>query len=136
MKFLYDLAPKLSLLDKIKLEIAEDKLIEEVGPFLKITTEGPIFLKEFKGLKTSDVIIAYLTGSYLGFRLGILPKESLSVDQLSAYTGTRKEVVRARLSELSRALLVEAVDIGERKITKSGLLHFEKEVLPRFIEEN
>jgi hypothetical protein len=136
MKFLYNIAPKLSLLDRIKLEIEDDKLIEEIGSIIKISSEGPVLLKEFKGLKTSDVIVTYLVGSYLGYKLGILSKDSLTVDQLSAYTIAGKDVVRARLSELGRSLMVEAGEVGERRITKTGLMNFEREILPRLIEDS
>ena len=136
MKFLYNIAPKLSLLDRIKLEIEDDKLIEEIGSIIKISSEGPVLLKEFKGLKTSDAIVTYLVGSYLGYKLGILSEDSLTVDQLSAYTVAGKDVVRARLSELGRSLMVEAGQVGERRITKIGLMRFEKEILPRLIEDS
>ena len=136
MKFLYDIAPKLSILDKLKLTVEDDELIEELGLVMKIAPEGPVFLKDFKGIKTSDAIISYLVGASLGFRLGILPKPALSIDQLSIYTGAGKEVVRARLSELNRSLMVETVDLGEKRITTSGLLRFKDHILPKLIEED
>lgn len=136
MKFLYNLAPKFSLLDKIKLEIEDDKLIEEIGPIMKITSDGLLFVKEPKGLKTSEIVIAYLVGAYLGYKLGILLKDSLTVGQLSTYTGSRKDNLMVMLSKMSKTLMIESGEVGERKITKNGLLRFKQDILPKLIEDS
>lgn len=130
MNFLFDLCPALSILSKIKLEVDFEQLINDLHGIIKIAKEGILLLAPKERLTGPDLICLYLVGTYVGHKLGIFEKDSMTVDELSQYTGIKKNVVSVRLTELARSRIVSA-DTGERRITSIGIEHFKSEILPK-----
>lgn len=131
MKFLFDLSPTLSTLSKIKLDVDFEQLVRSLEGILKIAKEGVLWLVPKERLIGPELICLYLIGAYVGYKLGILEKETMSVDELSQLTGIKKAVVGVRLAELARNRIVASADAGERKITSIGIEYFRNTILPK-----
>jgi len=130
MNFLFTLSPRLSILSKIKLEVDFEQLIRDLHGVMKIAEEGILLLVPRERLTGPDLICLYLIGAYVGHKLGIFEKDSMTLDELSQYTGIKKSVVAVRLTELARNKIVSA-DTGERRITSIGVEYFRNNILPK-----
>ncbi len=131
MKFLFEISPAISILSKIKLEVKLEQLVNELQGILKVSKEGILLLAPRERLSGPELICLYLVGAYVGYKLGVLEKDSMSVDELSQLTGIKKSVVSVRLSELKTSRIVALTDVGERKITPIGIEYFRNSVLPK-----
>jgi|YelNatPaOPRAMG01_1025707.scaffolds.fasta_scaffold268208_1 hypothetical protein len=130
MNFLFNLSPALSILSKIKLEIDFKQLVSDLHGIMKIAKEGILLLVPKERLTGPDLICLYLIGAYVGHKLGIFEKDSMTVDEISQYTGIKKNVVAVRLTELARSRIVSA-DAGERRITSIGIEYLKSNILPK-----
>jgi hypothetical protein len=102
---------------------------------MKIAKEGVLLLTPKERLTGPDLICLYLIGAYVGYKLGIFEKDSMTVDELSQYTGIKRNVVAVRLTELARSRIVESTDTGERRVTSIGIEHFKSNILPKIRTE-
>jgi len=135
MKFLFDMSPTLSTLSKIKLEVNFEQLVRSLQGIMKIAKEGVLLLVSRERLIGPELICLHLIGAYVGYKLGILEKETLSVDELSRLTGIRRAVVSVRLTELAHNRIVASTEPGERKITSIGIEYFRSTILPKIQTE-
>lgn len=135
MKFLFNLSPTLSILSKIKLEVDFEQLVRDIHGIMKIAKEGVLLLTPKERLTGPDLICLYLIGAYVGYRLGVFEKDSMTVDELSQYTGIKKNVVAVRLTELARSRIIVPTDTGERRITSIGIEYFKSNILPKIRAE-
>jgi hypothetical protein len=131
MAFLFEVCPALSLLRQIKLEVNLEELIKELQGILKIAKEGPYLLVPKDDFSASEVLGIYLIGAFIGYRLGILDKETYSPEELSSLSGIKIETVRVRLSEMAHERLVETTEASDRRITAIGIEHFRTNVLTK-----
>lgn len=131
MKFLFDISPSYSTLSKIKLETDFEQLTRDLQGVLKLAKEGVLLLVPREKLTGPELICLYLIGAYVGHNLGIIEKDSMSINELSQLTGIKKTVVRVRLNEMARSRLVSSTDTGERKITTIGIEYFRITTLPK-----
>lgn len=131
MKFLSEISPAFSTLSKIKLETDFEQLVKDLEDVLKVAKEGPLLLVPRGSLSGPEIICLYLVGAYVGYKLGIMEKDSMSVDELSQLTGIKKTVVRVRLSEMGRSRIVASANKGERRITGIGIEYFRSAILPK-----
>jgi len=131
MKFLFNLSPALSTLSKIKLEVDFEQLVRDLHGIIKVAKEGVLLLTPKERLIGPDLICLYLIGAHVGYKLGIFEKDTMSLDELSQYTGIKKTVVSVRLAELARNRIIVPSDTGERKITSIGIEYFKNIILPK-----
>jgi len=131
MAFLFEVCPALSLLGQIKLEVNLEELTKELQGILKIAKEGPYLLVPKDEFTAPETLGIYLIGAFIGYRLGILNKETYSLEELSSLSNIKVNIVRARLSEMARERWVETTETGERKITTIGIEHFRTKVLTK-----
>jgi len=131
MKFLFEISPAISALSKIKLEVDLEQLVRELESILKVAKEGVFLLIPRERLIGPELICLYLIGAYVGYKLGILEKDSMSINELSQLTGIKKTVVRVRLAELAKNRIVISTGRGDRKITSIGIEYFRSVILPK-----
>jgi len=84
-----------------------------------------------KELSIRELILLHLVKAYVGFRLGRLERDSLSVDELLKATGGKVGAVAGRLSEMVSDDYIERLGRAEYRITTYGLKHFLEAVLPK-----
>jgi len=108
-----------------------DQLVDALEGILRIAKEGPYFIAPIDYLPNRDKLLLALLGAYVGYKLGILDEDSLSIDELCSMTRVKRNVTQVELSHLSGERLIEAIDVGRRKLTTIGVEYIRREVLPK-----
>lgn len=83
----------------------------------------PIIPLPLNNLSNSERILLELATIYLCFLSGLRNSDILSRDELEKRCRFKKDVLRARLSDLRKSGLIQSMDQGE-SITVRGLLEF------------
>lgn len=134
MSFLDKIYPSLEILTQVRLTIDLQELIEQMKDIVSIASSGPVILYK-KKLKVKELIGLNLIGTYVGYRLNILDKVSLSLDELMSLTGKSRGTVSGALTGMVNDRLVERPEKGEYKISLLGIKRFVDEVFPKLKEE-
>ena len=134
IQFLFEICPDLSLLSKIRFAVDEKKLVEEIADVIKFDEQGPLFLADVSDFSASDLIIMHLSVAHIGYRIGFLEIDRLTIDEICELTGVKKNVVIVRLSGLAKKKFVHIPETGKRGITSRGLAFFADYLLPRLKE--
>jgi len=135
LAFLQQAYPAYSIAKKLTLTVDVEELLRSLEGVLAFTPEGPVILvgkdKLDRELSIRELILLHLVKAYAGFKLGNLPKDSLSVDELLKATGGKVGAVAGRLSEMVSEDFIERLGRAEYKITTYGVKHFLEAVLPK-----
>lgn len=130
--FLSRVIPGFELISELTISIDLNELLEKVKGLIAFTPEGPVITIDKERLGgEKNAILLHLLKCYIGYRTGVLDKESSSTSDIASFTGSKSGTVAARLSELTGAGWVERVGRGEYKITTLGVKSFIDDVLPR-----
>ena len=127
--FLDKVYPGLEILSQVRLTVDLQELIEEMKDVIAIAPSGPVVLSK-KRLKVKELIGLNLIGAFVGYKLNLAEKASLSLDELVALTGKTKGSVSGALTPMVNDRLVEKPEKGEYKISLLGIKHFIDEVFP------
>jgi len=135
ISFLEKVYPSLEMARRLTLTVELESLLESLEGILAFTPEGPVILipkeKLEKELSIRELILLHLVKAYVGFKLGRLERDSLSVDELLKATGGKVGAVAGRLSEMVSDDYIERLGRAEYRITTYGLKHFLEAVLPK-----
>lgn len=134
MSFLDKIYPSLEILTQVRLTVDLQELIEQMKDIVSIAPSGPVILYK-KKLKVKEVIGLNLIGTYVGYRLNLLDKVSLSLDELMPLTGKSRGSVSSDLTRMTKRRLLEKPEKGEYKISALGIKHFVDEVFPKLRKE-
>lgn len=131
-RFLFEVRPSHMETAVSRLVLKENigPLVESLEGILKIAKEGPYLVIAKEILNAREMLGIFLLGAFVGFRLGLTGRDSLSVDELEMFTGLRKSVIQVRLAEMARERLVEIADTGSRRMTTIGVEYYQDKVLP------
>ena len=132
--FLDKIYPGLEILSQVRLTVDLQKLIEEMKDIIAITPSGPVILCK-KKLTVKQLIGLNLVGAFVGYKLNLLDKASLSLDELVALTGKTKGSISRRITSMVNDRWVEKPERGECKISALGIKHFVDKVFPNLKEE-
>jgi len=132
-KFFSDLIPIFRLLRQAIITVDLADLIEELKDLISISDGDVILRADRRKLSDRDAIMLYLLGAYVGYRLGSLPKETMSSGELRSKVGKKAKIISTRLSELRREGWVEKTEGGEYKVTTLGILRFRERRLPKLL---
>jgi hypothetical protein len=125
IRFLTQIYPNLEVLNKIVYTPDLINLIEKLRGVAEITSEGPILLQKL-GLSTKKGICLALLTTYVGNKLGKIPKSTLSSNDLSNIVGKAIKTIYNEIPKLILQKLVERTDEGEFRITILGIKQAEK----------
>ncbi len=135
MGFMSRIAPTIGPISRLTLSIDVSSLAEAVEGLIAITPEGlavmPIVIPR---LTDREAILLHLVKAYLGYQLGRLECDSMTVSELAEVTGSKKSAIAARLSELVGGGWVSRVGRGDYRITTVGIKMFLDTALPRIRE--
>ncbi|MEM1515528.1 MAG: hypothetical protein QXT26_03235 [Thermoproteota archaeon] len=134
--FMSKILPAYDLATQLTLSIDVEDLLRSIKGLIAFTPEGPVIAisRERMG-GDRNIIMLNLIKAYVGYRVGRLEKDSLSVADLTVTTGCKSGTVAARLSELMDMGFVERVGRGEYRITTLGVKFFLDEILPKIKHE-
>jgi len=119
-KFLTNFFPNLELVQRITFTPDIVGLIDELAGIIELTPEGPIFTSDFQ-LSAREKICIALLGAYVGQKLGILNKSSLSTSELSRITKKARKTISNEIPKLIAGGIVERTLEGECQITTLGI---------------
>jgi hypothetical protein len=138
LEFLQKHYPAYELVNKLTLTVEIEELIRKLEGILAFTPEGPVVLinrdRLERGLSIREMILLHLVKAYVGFQLGKLEKDSLSVDELLKATGGKVGAVAGRLSEMASEDLIQRIGRAEYRVTTYGVKHFVEAVIPKLRE--
>ncbi|UCC33863.1 MAG: hypothetical protein JSW53_02340 [Candidatus Bathyarchaeota archaeon] len=126
--------PSLELLSKVQLTVDLHELMEEMKDMVIIAPNGPLILCE-KKLTVKELIGLNLIGTFVGYKLNLLDKISLTLGELTALTGKTKGSVSRRITSMVNDRWVEKPERGEYKISLAGIRHFIEKVFPNLKED-
>lgn len=130
LNFLCEKLPAYEVVSKVLLTINIDQVLKSLDGLLLIAKDGVMFLPEVKP-KARDAIILCLIGQYVGFKMGILSKDTLEPSEIEKITEEKKGTVSGRLSELTRKRIVESPEKGKYRITTLGIKYFIDKVVKK-----
>ena len=134
MSSLDKIYPGLEVLSQVQLTVDLQELIEKMKDIVAITPNGPVVLCE-KKLTVKQLIGLNLIGAFVGYKLNLLDKASLSLDELVALTGKTKGSISRRITSTVNDRWVEKPERGRYKISTLGIKHFVDKVFPNLKEE-
>ena len=124
LRFLTQICPNLEMLQKIVYTPDLMKILEELVGLIEFTT-GDLILT-VQGLSASKMICLALLGAYIGHKLGMLSKNTLSSSDLAKTTGKAKKTVMNEMPRLVEKGYVERTPEGEYLITTLGIRQTEE----------
>lgn len=120
LRFISQACPNIELLRRITYTPDLAKIIGNLSGLVEISSSGPIINPGVE-LSARNAVCLALLGAYVGYRIGRLNKDTLSVVELSRLTGKAKKTITNELPKLVEGGLVERVSEGEYKITELGV---------------
>jgi len=133
MAFLDRVYPGLEVLSRIRLTVDLHGLTEQMKDVVAITPSGPVILCS-KKLTIRELIGLNLIGAFVGYKLNLMDKDSLSLDELVTLTGKSKGSVSGALTHMVGDRWVEKPERGGYRISALGIKQFQEEVFPRLKE--
>lgn len=130
MAFLFKVYPGLEILSQVQLTVDLQELIEKMKDIIAIAPSGPVVLSK-KKLTVKELIGLNLIGAFVGYKLNLAEKASLSLYELATLTGKTKGSVSGALTPMVNNRLVEKPEKGEYKISLIGIKHFTHAVFPK-----
>jgi len=116
-KFFCEMVPAFDIARKVTLTVDLAKLIEDFEDVVAIAPEGPEVLLGKERLTDSETLQLTLLAAYIGYRLGKLPKETMTKEELAAKLGKSMKITTTRLGELVKQGMVTKTEEGNYKIT-------------------
>jgi hypothetical protein len=96
-----------------------------------IAPEGPEVLIPKERLTDSETLQLYLLAAYMGYRLGKLPRVTMTKEELTAKLGKSLKITTTRLGELVKDGLALKNDEGDYGITTIGIKGLQGETLSK-----
>jgi len=131
LEFLNKMLPTYELVSRLTLTIDLEKLVTGVEGIIAITPEGLIVIISQELLGEREVILLHLVKTYIGYQLGKLDLDIMSISDIISITSGKPSSSAARLSELVQMNWVERAGRGEYRITTYGIKSFSEEILPK-----
>lgn len=126
--------PSLEVLSQVQLTVDLQGLIEKMKGILAIAPSGPVVLCE-KKLTVKQLVGLNLIGAFVSYKLNLLDKTSLSLDELVTLTGKTKGSISRRMTSMVNDRWVEKPERGEYRISLVGIKYFVDKVFPNLKEE-
>lgn len=131
LEFMSKMLPAYDIANRLVMSIDLDKLVQDLMGIVALTPEGIIVTIQRDSLGERETILLYLLKTSLGYQLGKLEEDALSLADILTETGGKPSTTAARLSELVSQAWVERVGRGQYRITTFGVKSFQELVLPK-----
>jgi hypothetical protein len=119
-RFFSEFMPAFDTARKITLTVDLTELIDDFKDIIAIAPEGPELISEEK-LTDSEALKLYLLSCYIGYRLGKLPREALTKEELQTKLGKNMKIVATRLGELVKQGDVVKTEQGSYRISTKAV---------------
>ena len=128
-KFFGETIPAFDIARKVTLTVDLAKLVEGFKDVIAIAPEGPELLIPKEQLTDSETLQLYLLAAYVGFRLGKLPRETLTKEELQTKLGKNMKITTTRLGELVKQGDVVKTEEGGYGITTKAIAQLQEKRL-------
>ncbi|MDH5390814.1 MAG: hypothetical protein OEX10_06650 [Candidatus Bathyarchaeota archaeon] len=133
-RFFSEMIPALEVARKAVLTVDLEKLIDDCKNIIAVAPEGPSLLVSKQKLTDSETLALHLLAAYIGNKLGLLNRDTLSKEELQARLGKSAKITSTRLGELCREGLATKNEEDNYKITTIGIKSLQ-EALPKIREK-
>ena len=133
-RFFSEMIPALEVARKAVLTVDLEKLIDDCKNIVAVAPEGPSLLVSKQKLTDSETLALHLLAAYIGNKLGLLNRDTLSKEELQARLGKSAKITSTRLGELCREGLATKNEEDNYKITTIGIKSLQ-EALPKIREK-
>jgi len=127
-KFFSEMIPAFDIARKVTLTVDLARLVEDFKDVVAIAPEGPELLVGKEGLTDSETLQLYLLAAYVGYRLGKLPNETMTKEELAVKLGKNMKITATRLGELVKEGSVVRAEDGSFKIATIGVKRLQEEL--------
>ena len=132
-KFFGEMVPAFDIARKVTLTVDLAKLVEDSKDVVAITSEGPELLLPKEKLTDRENLQLYLLAAYIGFKLGKLPREEMTKEQLAVKLGKSMKITTTRLGELTKDGIIIKTDEANYKITTIGIKRLQTITLSKLV---
>jgi len=132
-KFFSEMLPAFEIAGKVTLTVDLAKLLDDFRNVIAIAPEGPELRISKWELTDSETLQLYLLAAYIGFRLGKLPKETMTKEELAAKLGKDTKITATRMGELVKQGNAIKTGEGNYKLTTLAITRLQKETLPKIL---
>jgi len=133
MAFLDRVYPGLEVLGRIRLTVDLHGLTEQIKDIVAVTSSGPVILSR-KKLTIRELVGLNLIGAFVGYKLNLMDRDALNLDDLVNLTGKGKGSVSGALTHMVGNRWVEKPERGGYRISALGIKQFQEEVFPKLKE--
>ncbi len=123
--------PLFEIANKLWLSVDIQQLARDLDGIVAFSSDGASLLAPKNKLTDNETLAVWLAAYYLGFKLGLVPSDLLSKDELQIKLGKSSKITSTRLGELVKNDLVAKVDGEKFRITVFGVCQMQKEIIPR-----
>jgi hypothetical protein len=120
VRFLANVYPNLEVLQSIVYTPDLAGISKKLVGLVEITSDGPVLVSEVE-MSARDAMCIALLGTYVGKRLGRLPKETLSSSELAKIVGKARKTISNELPRLMSEGTVERTEDQEYRLTTLGI---------------
>jgi len=132
-KFFGEMVPAFDIARKVTLTVDLAKLVEDSKNVVAITSEGPELLLPKEKLTDRENLQLYLLAAYIGFKLGKLPREEMTKEQLAVKLGKSMKITTTRLGELTKDGIIIKTNEANYKITTIGIKRLQNMILSKLV---
>ena len=133
MAFLDRVYPGLEVLGRIRLTVDLHGLTEQIKDIVAVTSSGSVILSR-KKLTIRELVGLNLIGAFVGYKLNLMDRDALNLDDLVNLTGKGKGSVSGALTHMVGNRWVEKPERGGYRISALGIKQFQEEVFPKLKE--
>lgn len=124
-KFFSEFMPAFDIARKMTLTVDLAKLVDDFKDIVAIAPEGPELLISKEKLTDSEALQLYLLTAHIGYRLGKLPRETMTKEELQTKLGKNTKITATRLGELAKQGDIVKTEEGNYRITTKALTHLQ-----------
>lgn len=125
-RFFSEFMPAFEIARKMILTVDLTKLVQDFKDIVAIAPEGPELRIYKEKLTDSEALQLYLLTAYIGYRLGKLPRETMTKEELQTRLGKNMKIIATRLGELVKQGDVVKTEEGNYRITTKALIHLQE----------
>jgi DNA-binding transcriptional ArsR family regulator len=134
-EFVAKVVPNMDLARAISVNYSLNDLIQGFRDYVRVTPEGPRVWTQDRKLSDRDVILLQLVATRVASLSGKAESDAMGVGEVEAATGLYPKTISSRLSELTKAAMVERVDSesgGKYRITTVGVSRLGEQLQKKF----
>jgi hypothetical protein len=130
-QFFKDLLPSFEIAQKLWLNVDIAQLAKDLSGIVNFSGDGASLIVPKNKLTDNEALLVWLAAYFLGHKLGLVDKETLSKNELQFKLDKSGKITSTRLGELVKNDFAVKTSDEAFRITVLGVVQLQKEVLPK-----